>query len=150
MNSSWRRGARAAALIVASIGGAGAQTASKIDVFKTSTCGCCAKWVEHLRVAGFAPNATDVTNLSEVKTKYKVPTAVQSCHTAVIKGYVIEGHVPAADIKRLLATRPAIAGLAVAGMPMGSPGMEGPNPERYDVVAFDAKGRTTVFASHGR
>ncbi len=150
MNSTWRRGALTVIAAVTLIGNAGAQGTARIDVFKTPTCGCCAKWVEHLRAAGFTPKVTDVSNLSAIKTQRAVPVAVQSCHTAVIGGYVIEGHVPAADIKRLLARRPAVAGLAVAGMPIGSPGMEGPNPDRYDVVTFDKQGRTTVFATHGR
>jgi hypothetical protein len=129
--------------------GAGAQAPTPIAVYKSATCGCCAKWVEHLRATGFAPAATNVSDLAEVKTKYHVPQAVQSCHTAVVSGYVIEGHVPAADIRRLLKERPAISGLAVAGMPSGSPGMEGSSPRRYEVLAFDAQGKTTVYATHG-
>jgi hypothetical protein len=127
-----------------------AQAPQKIDIFKSPTCGCCENWVSHVRASGFAPTATNVDDMTVVKTRHHVPEALQSCHTALVGGYVIEGHVPAADIKRLLALRPAVAGLAVPGMPTGSPGMEGPNARPYDVVAFDKQGKTTVFATHGR
>ena len=130
-------------------GGAGAQAAPAVAVFKSATCGCCAKWVEHLRANGFAPTATNVTDLDAVKARHNVPVALQSCHTALVGGYVIEGHVPASDIKRLLKERPAISGLAVAGMPAGSPGMEGPAPQRYSVMSFDKQGHTRVYATHG-
>lgn len=91
----------------------------------------------------------DVEDLAPIKRKLGVPRALQSCHTAVVEGYVIEGHVPADLIDRLLRERPAVAGLAVPGMPVGSPGMEAPGraAERYQVMAFDRKGRATVFAS---
>lgn len=138
------------ALTTVMIAGAGAQAPPGIEVFKTPTCGCCAKWVEHLRAQGFVAKTTDLANLSEVKAKHNVPRAVQSCHTAIVGGYVIEGHVPAADIKRLLKERPAVVGLAVPGMPIGSPGMEGPSPDRYDVLSFDKQGKTRVFSTHGR
>ncbi len=136
--------------LAAAVGtGAGAQAPVPISVYKSATCGCCAKWVEHLRASGFAPTATNVENITTVKTKYHVPNAVQSCHTALVGGYVIEGHVPASDIRRLLKERPAISGLAVGGMPAGSPGMEGPPPQRYDVLSFDTQGTTRVYATHG-
>ena len=127
-----------------------AQSPQKIDVFKSPSCGCCENWVKHVRGSGFAPTVTNLDDMTLVKTKYHVPSALQSCHTTIVGGYVIEGHVPAADIKRLLEERPAIAGLAVPGMVTGSPGMEGPNPRPYDVVAFDKQGKTRVFATHGR
>lgn len=130
--------------------GAGAQAPQAVDVFKTPTCGCCAKWVDHLRAQGFAPKTTDMVNLTDVKAKHRVPPALQSCHTAIVGGYVIEGHVPASDIKRLLKERPAVVGLAVPGMPIGSPGMEGPRPDRYEVLSFDKEGKTKVFSSHGQ
>jgi hypothetical protein len=126
-----------------------AQQAQKIDVFKSPTCGCCEKWVTHLRSSGFAPTATNVDDMSAVKTRHHIPAALESCHTALVGGYVIEGHVPAADIRRLLKERPAIAGLAAPGMPSGSPGMEAPNAKPYDVLAFDKQGKTRVFATHG-
>jgi hypothetical protein len=120
-------------------------------VYKDPTCGCCSKWVEHLRQQGFDATATNVTNLEEVKTKHRVPQQLKSCHTATVGGYVIEGHVPAADVQRLLKEKPkGVIGLAVPGMPMGSPGMEVPSgqTQSYKVLAFDKDGRTSVFASH--
>ena len=127
-----------------------AQSPQKIDVFKSPTCGCCEKWVTHVRASGFAPTVTNLDDMTPVKSTHHVPSALHSCHTAIVGGYVIEGHVPAADMKRLLEERPAIAGLAVPGMVSGSPGMESPNPRPYDVVAFDKQGQTRVFATHGR
>lgn len=133
--------------------GAGAQKPPlTVEVFKTPTCGCCAKWVEHLRGSGFAMKVADLSqaDLTAVKAKHNVPRALHSCHTAIVGGYVVEGHIPAADIQRLLKERPAISGLAVPGMPTGSPGMEGPNPQPYEVLTFDKQGRTKVFSTHGR
>lgn len=121
-----------------------------IDVYKTPTCGCCSKWVEHLRSNGFAVRTTNLDTLDDVKARHAVPSRVQSCHTGLVDGYVIEGHVPASDIQALLQKRPPIVGLAVPGMPVGSPGMEGPNARPYDVVTFDKQGRTGVFTTHGR
>jgi hypothetical protein len=149
MTYTMKRLAMAAIVGTLSVSGAGAQSAPAVSVFKSATCGCCAKWVEHLRTNGFAPTATNMDDMNVVKSKHNVPKGIQSCHTALVGGYVIEGHVPAADIKRLLKERPAISGLAVAGMPAGSPGMESPTPERYDVVSFDKQGKTRVFSTHG-
>jgi hypothetical protein len=119
-----------------------------VTVYKSSTCGCCASWAEHLRENGFAVETVDVDDLQAVKTENGVPSALQSCHTAVVDGYVVEGHVPAADVKRLLAEAPEADGLAVPGMPIGSPGMEqGDTVQPYDVILFGDSG-TTVFASH--
>ena len=118
-----------------------------IDVYKDPTCGCCGLWVAHVRAQGFPATVTDVREIDAVKSKNHVPGALRSCHTALVGGYVIEGHVPAADIRRLLRERPKIAGLAVPGMPVGSPGMEGPNGRPYDVLTFDAAGKTTVYSS---
>jgi hypothetical protein len=87
--------------------------------------------------------------MAPVKAEYRIPPQLSSCHTAVVDGYVIEGHVPASDIVKLLKERPKIRGLVVPGMPMGSPGMEGPDPEAYDTLALDANGATTVFTTHG-
>src|SRR5438046_8745217 len=98
--------------------------APEVQVFKTATCGCCKKWVEHLKSNGFAVNVTDVASTAEYRKKYGVPDALQSCHTAIVNGYSIEGHVPAADIQRLLKSGAKAKGLAVPGMPMGCPGME--------------------------
>jgi hypothetical protein len=104
--------------------------------------------VDHLRKGGFPIDARDVVDVAAVKRKQGVPAALESCHTAVVDGYVIEGHVPADVIDQLLRERPKVAGLAVPGMPAGSPGMESPGqkPERYDVIAFDTRGTTRVFA----
>ena len=103
--------------------------------------------MDHLREKGFRVEPRDVSDLGPVKRKHGVPAALESCHTAVIDGFVIEGHVPADVIDQLLRERPKIAGLAVAGMPVGAPGMEmpGQKPERFDVIAFDRAGRTRVF-----
>ncbi len=119
-----------------------------VQVFKSPTCECCAKWVEHLRAHGFAVQVTDVPDVGRVKREHGVPERLASCHTALVGGYFVEGHVPAEDVKRLLEKRPRIAGLALPGMPIGSPGMEGPDPEPFDVLAVDAKGRARVFSSH--
>ncbi len=119
-----------------------------VTVYKTPTCGCCTNWVEHLRDEGFAVETVDQPNLSPVKTEHGVPGALQSCHTAVVDGYVVEGHVPAADIRKLLAERPAVTGIAVPGMPMGSPGMEGSYSDPYEVFTFDRSGPLEIFAAH--
>lgn len=121
-----------------------------IQVYKTPTCGCCSKWIDHLKAAGFTVEATELASLETLKATNGVPPKLASCHTAMVEGYVIEGHVPASDVKRLLAERPKVAGLAVPGMPMGSPGMEHPDPsrhERYEVVSFGAGG-VEVFSEH--
>ena len=117
-----------------------------IKVYKTPTCGCCKAWVEHLEQNGFKAEVVDMPDLSSVKTKYGVAHEHQSCHTAVVGDYTVEGHVPADVIMKMLNEKPAIAGLAVPGMPMGSPGMEGATKEPYDVLTFDRAGRTTVYA----
>lgn len=121
-----------------------------IDVYKDPTCGCCSKWVEHLQDQGFTVRTTDTRDLAAFKASHGVPSQVRSCHTALVDGYVIEGHVPSSDVKRLLSGRPPIAGLAVPGMPIGSPGMEvsGAKAQPYDVMAFDKDGSTRVFAAH--
>ena len=105
-------------------------------------------WVAHLEKNGFTVKSTNVPNVSRIKQQVGVPARVSSCHTAMIDGYVVEGHVPAEDIMRLLEDRPPVKGIAVPGMPMGSPGMEGPNQQPYDVIAFDENGELTHFASH--
>jgi hypothetical protein len=123
-----------------------------MEVYKDAACGCCAQWVEHVKDHGFAATATDVSDLDAVKVKYNVPRRLQSCHTAIVEGYVVEGHVPAADIHRLLKERPAIVGIAVPAMPVGSPGMEVPGiqPQPYDVLALHKDGRTEVFSSYNK
>lgn len=119
-----------------------------IAVYKTPTCGCCTKWVEHLRENGFEVETTNLADLRAVKSMSGIAPEQASCHTARVDGYVIEGHVPASDIKRLLAERPTARGLTVPGMPLGSPGMEHPNPQHYEVLLLDAAGDTRVFAKH--
>jgi len=106
------------------------------------------QWVGHLQENGFKAQTKDLfgKKFMALKEKYGVPEKLYSCHTAVVDGYVVEGHVPADLIKRLLKEKPAIVGLAVPGMPVGSPGMEGPKPEPYEVFTFDKQGRTTVYA----
>ena len=105
-------------------------------------------WVSHLEKAGFEVKTTDVRDMGAVKRQAGVPRGVGSCHTAMVGDYVVEGHVPADDIKRLLTERPDVAGIGTPGMPIGSPGMEGPNPQPYDVLAFDEDGNLEHFASH--
>jgi hypothetical protein len=126
--------------------------APTLAVVKDPTCGCCEKWVAHLKANGFAATVTESSNMDAVKDAKGIPGPMRSCHTATIDGYVVEGHVPAADVQRLLKERPAIVGLAVPGMPVGSPGMESSSGrvQAYDVLAFDKAGRTKVFASYGR
>jgi hypothetical protein len=119
-----------------------------ITVYKDPSCGCCKKWIEHLVKHGYRVDAKDTPNMTEIKRTLGVPEALTACHTAVVNGYLIEGHVPAADIDRLLEQKPRIAGLAVPGMPAGSPGMEGMGTQRYQVLTFDKTGKTKVFASH--
>ncbi len=122
--------------------------ALEITVYKSPTCGCCSKWIAHLEANGFEVVAHDMENMASVKIENGIRREFTSCHTAVIDGYIIEGHVPAEDIQRLLRDRPAVAGIAVPGMPIGSPGMEGPNPQAYDVLTFDNLGNTSVYARH--
>ncbi len=123
-----------------------AATKPKIQVFKTPTCGCCRMWVEHLEASGFAVEAEDLADLDAIKQMAGVPDHLLACHTGMVEGYTIEGHTPAVAIMKLLAERPKIKGLAVPGMPAGSPGMPSPTPERYDVIAFGGNGEQ-VFMS---
>jgi hypothetical protein len=109
---------------------------------KDPTCGCCSGWVQHLQNAGFATKVLDTRDIDAVKKRLGVPDDLAACHTAEVAGYVIEGHVPAAALSRFLAEKPNATGLAVPGMPIGSPGMEGGRPEKYDVVLFGQNGPT--------
>ena len=121
----------------------------EVVMYKDPNCGCCGKWAEHMRSAGFPVKEVASPRMDLVKQEAGVPEALGSCHTAKVGGYVVEGHVPAADVRRMLAEKPAIRGPSAPGMPLGSPGMEGPYPaERYDVVSFDAQGRSAVFSKH--
>jgi hypothetical protein len=120
-----------------------------ITVHKDPTCGCCSGWVEHLQKAGFDTKVLDTRDLDTVKERLGVPDDLAACHTAQIAGYIIEGHVPAAALRRLLAEKPTAAGLAVPGMPIGSPGMKGGKPEKYDVILFGSEGRRTYMSFIG-
>ncbi len=120
-----------------------------IEVYKSPTCGCCNKWIDHLKQNGFNVVSRDVDDVVPYKYRYGVPYGMGSCHTARVAGYTIEGHVPAREIKRLLAQRPKGArGLVVPGMPQGSPGMEGTQSDIYEVMLFDGRGRTSTYANY--
>jgi hypothetical protein len=139
--------------VLGSLAGLAAQRGTpgpSIEVFKTASCGCCLKWVDYMKANGFTVRATNVDDIAAVKASYHVPDEAQSCHTAVVGGYAIEGHVPAADVRRVLKERPAVAGIAVAGMPVGSPGMEveGVTPQAFNTVSFDKQGTVRVFQRH--
>jgi hypothetical protein len=125
-----------------------AQSGPAMVVHKSPTCGCCAKWIDHVRAAGFAVTVHDMDDVSPIKAKHKVAPKLQSCHTAIVEGYVIEGHVPAEDVKRLLKEKPKVLGLAAPGMPQSAPGMDVTPHQAYEVLTFDADGKTAVFAKH--
>ena len=139
-------------LLAGSVGMTAQGQQTTVEVYKSPTCGCCSKWVDHLRSHGFTVRATNTDNIDALKTNRGIPRQVRSCHTALVGGYVVEGHVPAADVQRLLKDRPPIAGIGVPGMPIGSPGMEVPGvkAQAFDVISFAKDGSTRVFASHGR
>lgn len=119
--------------------------AEEVVVYKSPSCGCCQGWIEHMRAAGFSVKARDIEDLDAVKRMYGVTEQLASCHTAVVGGYVVEGHVPADSVRRLLAERPEAKGLAAPGMPLGSPGMEADVKEPYDVLLFNGDGKAEVF-----
>ncbi|WGS86781.1 DUF411 domain-containing protein [Methylomonas sp. UP202] len=122
----------------------------EMTVYRSPTCGCCGKWLEHAENSGFKIKDVISSDMDQIKARYGVPEKLASCHTVVVDGYVIEGHVPAADVQKLLKEKPAVAGLAVPGMPMGSPGMEmGGRQDDYKVVSFDKDGHYAVYAEHG-
>ena len=144
--------AQTAGVAIASLGvgrllGQAAGSPTAITVYKSASCGCCAKWVDHLRANGFAPSVHDEENMDAIKDEMGVPKHLRSCHTALVGGYVIEGHVPADVIRKLLRERPAVVGIAAPGMPNGSPGMEGPTKDTYQILTFDKTGATTVYAT---
>jgi len=115
-------------------------------VYMDPDCGCCATWVSLMGAAGFEVSVRNTSDMEPIKRRYGIGDALASCHTAVLSGYLVEGHVPADLIQKMLRDKPKIAGLTVPGMVEGSPGMEGPNPQKYDVLACDAAGKTTVYA----
>ena len=120
-----------------------------ITVHKDPTCGCCSGWVRHLQQAGFATNVVETRDLEPVKRRLGVPDDLAACHTAEVSGYVVEGHVPASALNKFIAERPSATGLAVPGMPVGSPGMEGGEPEVYEVVMFGPSGRRRYMRFRG-
>jgi hypothetical protein len=145
------------AFAVALAGGVAAQSqkaAPTMEVFKSPTCGCCSKWVEHVEEGGFTVKVNDVSDaaLDALKQKHGIPRTAQSCHTGLVDGYVVEGHVPVAEVHRMLKERPAITGIAVGGMPIGSPGMEvpGQRPQTYNVITFDKQGAVAVFSTQNK
>lgn len=124
--------------------------APQMMVYKTSTCQCCSRWLAHLHDHGIATKVELTSNLAQVRAQLGVPAPLASCHTAIVGGYLVEGHVPAEDIQRLLKEKPSAKGISVPGMPVGSPGMEmGDRQDPYDVLLFDESGKTQVFAHHG-
>ncbi|WP_018234405.1 DUF411 domain-containing protein [Thioalkalivibrio thiocyanodenitrificans] len=141
------KGLIGAMLIAGALGVGAIKTTQAADmiVYKSPTCGCCGGWIDHVREAGFSVKENNTFDLQPIKAEHGVAARYQSCHTAVIGDYVVEGHVPADIISRLVAESPDIRGLALPGMPMGSPGMEGPYSERYEVLAINHDGSTYVF-----
>ena len=141
-------GAAAAAVACAPVGG----SSTALAVYKTPTCACCTAWVDHMRAAGFEAQVNELPSLRSIRSTQDVPEALASCHTALIGGYVLEGHVPAEDVRRLLAERPEAVGLAVPAMPLGSPGMETPDNQRepYETLLILKGGGTRIFARHGQ
>lgn len=130
--------------------GAQRAAARSVTVYKDPSCGCCTKWSEMLQKNGFAVTIKPITELDTAK--YVVPPALNSCHTAIVDGHIVVGHVPLADVQRMLSQGSAVHGLAVPGMPIGSPGMEvaGVAAQPYNVIAFDNSGKSRVFATYGR
>jgi hypothetical protein len=128
-------------------GRARAETLPSVVVWKDPNCGCCGNWIRHMRDAGFSVSVRDTADMAAVKLARSVPDALQSCHTAVVRGYVVEGHVPAADIRRLIAEQPSAKGLAMPGMPQSAPGMD-QTGEPYTVVLFGTPTGDRVYAQH--
>ncbi len=148
-NLKWAVGVVAATLFT--VGGLLAtqqnSNAADIVVYKNPSCGCCKAWIKHLQENDYTVEVKNRNDVSTIKKELGVPSNLQSCHTAKVDGYVVEGHVPADLIAKLQREKPQIKGLAVPGMPMGSPGMEGPHKDAYNVISFDADGKTKVYAS---
>jgi hypothetical protein len=137
--------------VPATTGPASADALPPMTVYKSAACGCCHSWIAHVRGAGFTVRTVDTEDLASVKREMGIPPRLEACHTVMVGKYLVEGHVPAADVKRLLAEKPAVRGLAVPGMPIGAPGMEQGPPsgyQRYEVLAFQSNGTTSVFARH--
>lgn len=142
-------GVNPSALSQSSRGAEQVALAQELTVFRSPTCGCCGQWIEHMEAAGFQVQDNLTEDMNAVKTQYGVPANLASCHTTLADGYVVEGHIPAEDVQRLLAEKPDVAGIAVPGMPIGSPGMEsGDYVEPYTVFSFTESGETAAFAEH--
>lgn len=136
--------------VVSTQSGKSAASKPSVAVFKSATCGCCAKWNDHMTAAGYTVNSSDRTDMNAIKDEHRIPASLRSCHTALVAGYVVEGHVPADVVAKLLAERPAgVVGIAVPGMPAGSPGMESPDGYQapYQVLAFTKDGQSRVYAT---
>ena len=136
------------ALLLLISGRAAAEELPSVKVYKSPTCSCCSRWADQLSASGFEVETVNVRDVVPIKKQFRVPPQLGSCHTAIVDGYVVEGHVPIADILRLLRERPDKKGIGVPGMPIGSPGMEGPDPQPFKVYSFDAEGNIEEFASH--
>jgi hypothetical protein len=149
MNRRQLLSAMSVGLAVVGVPAIAAPSLPHVEVFKSPYCGCCSAWVDHMKAAGFTVKVTLVGDTTAARKRLGMPDAFGSCHTATVAGYVLEGHVPAADVKRLLVAKPIAIGLAVPGMPPGSPGMEvGDRQDPYDVFLIDKSGHATVFASY--
>lgn len=136
-------------VLLASAGSAWAQAAlPEVEVYKSPYCGCCEEWVKHMRHNGFRVNTHDANDVPAARQQLGMPNELGSCHTAKVGGYVVEGHVPAADIRRLLKEKPKAVGLAAPGMPVGSPGMETGKPVPYDTLLVQTDRSTRIFARH--
>lgn len=140
-----RHAAVAAALALPLAAQAAKPAQPVIEVYKTEYCGCCKAWIKHLEASGFTVKAQDVADPASYREKFGIPAQYGSCHTGRVGGYAVEGHVPASEIKRLLAEKPKARGLAVPGMPMGSPGMEGARKDPYEVLLVKDGGKTSVY-----
>lgn len=141
-------GVSAAAAVLA-LPALAAPSATEVQVFKSPSCGCCGSWVEHMRSAGFTVKVTEVDDTTAARKRLGLPDRYGSCHTATVGGYVLEGHVPAAEVKRLLASKPKAIGLAVPGMPPSAPGMDVPGrKDPYDVLLIGPEGQSSVFATY--
>jgi len=135
--------------VISALPAMAASPTAPVQVFKSPTCGCCGAWVEHMRAAGFTVKVTEVDDAPAERRRLGLPDRYGSCHTATVAGYVLEGHVPAAEVKRLLAARPVALGLAVPGMPLSAPGMDIPGrKDPYDVLLIGAAGQSKVFATY--
>lgn len=146
MKANWALAFATASVFGAS--GAAAEEAPVVELYKSATCGCCSRWAEHMRANGFEVRAHDVADVGAQRRRLGMSEGLSGCHTAVVHGYVIEGHVPAADVRRLLAERPTVLGLAVPNMPGGSPGMENVSAVSYEVLLVKQNGTVKNFARH--